>query len=335
MEIRGMFLHYWIIMFSCWVSANVMGLVISDSFRTVVTIYITIPFLVIPQIILSGVIVKYEKLNPHISSPDKIPWYGEIMTARWGYEALAVHQFKENKYMQMFYYHNKVMSVAEYKKYYWVKNLENKVDFLEKYHQDEEKADKVETYLNLLRNEISKETDFNSTLGFDYISSLYPEKLNAQVIQATRDYIRRVNKLYIRAYNRANDERDEIIRSFQGTAEDKEKFIELKRDYHNDRLAEFVENSNEPVRIVEYKGHLIQKLDPIYLDPESKWIKAHFYAPRKKFLNTYYNTFWVNTVVIWLMSLILFIILYFRGLRKLLDSFEHVRKKSGEAEKME
>ena len=58
------------------------GILISDSFKTVVTIYILIPFLVIPQIILSGVIVKFENLNPKISSPSKIPWYGEVITAR-------------------------------------------------------------------------------------------------------------------------------------------------------------------------------------------------------------------------------------------------------------
>lgn len=333
MEIKGMFLHYWIILFSCWVSANIMGLVISDSFKTVVTIYILIPFLVIPQIILSGVIVKYEKLNPTISSPNKIPVYGEVMTARWGYEALAVHQFKENDYMQLFYYHNKVMSIAEYKKYYWVKNLENKLDYVEKYQASPKHGEKVNQYLNLLRNEISGEMEFNPKLTFTQLSRMYPDKVDNKVIEAARDYIRRVNKTYIRAYNRASDQRDKIIREYQDTPQKKDEFIELKRNYHNDRLAEFVENSNEPVRIVEYKGHLIQKIDPIYLDPESNFIKAHFYAPRKKFLNRYYDTFWVNTIVIWIMSLMFFIILYFRLLRKLLDAFETVSKKhTGEEE---
>lgn len=57
-------------------TSNMLGPVISDSFKAVVTIYILIPFLVIPQIILSGIIVKYEKLNPTISSPSNIPIYG-------------------------------------------------------------------------------------------------------------------------------------------------------------------------------------------------------------------------------------------------------------------
>ena len=74
MGIQGMYLEYWLVLFSSWAMANVMGLLISDSFKTVVTIYILIPFLVIPQIILSGVLVKFEHLNPTISSPKQIPF---------------------------------------------------------------------------------------------------------------------------------------------------------------------------------------------------------------------------------------------------------------------
>ncbi len=322
MEIKGMYLHYWIILFSCWVSANMMGLLISDSFKTVVTIYILIPFLVIPQIILSGVIVKYEKLNPLISSPDKIPFYGEIMTARWGYEALAVHQFMNNDYMQIFYPLNKVMSIAEFKKYYWVKNLENKIDYINKYYQKEGEEKKIDNYLKLLRNEISKEVSSNNRIQFSYLNDLYRNRLNEEAIEATREYIHQVNRYYIMVYNRASDARDKIIQSYQQSVEEKDHFIKLKQDFYNDRLAEFVENSNESVRIVEYKGHLIQKIDPIYLDPESFLIKAHFYAPQKQVFGTYHATFWVNTAVIWFMSLLLYLVLYFRGLKKLLDTIE-------------
>ena len=86
-----------------------------------------------------------------------------------------------------------------------------------------------------------------------------------------------------------------------------------------------MENSNEPVRIIEYQGHLIQKIDPIYLDPESNNpFGAHFYSPSKKIFGTYYKTFYVNIIVIWCMSLLLYFILYFRLLRKLLDITENL-----------
>ncbi|MBN2612813.1 MAG: ATP-binding cassette domain-containing protein [Bacteroidales bacterium] len=331
-QIKGMFAEYWIILFSAWAASNLMGLVISDSFKTVVTIYILIPFLVIPQIILSGVIVKYEKLNPKISSPGSIPAYGEIMTARWGYEALSVYQFKENDYMKIFYQHNKVMSNAEFKKNYWVKNLLNKLDYLEKNYNNPLYREKVSYNLLVLRNEIGKELksgvskklEKNQNVEFQYLDSLTPEHLTPNVINNTKEYINTVNKVYIRIYNRANDDRDRIIREFQDTPAKKEAFLALKRNHHNDELAKFVENTNEVVRIVEYKGQLYQKVDPVYLDPENKFVKAHFYAPRKQFLGNYYSTFWVNTIVIWVMSLLLFIVLYFRLLKKLLDYAESI-----------
>jgi ABC-type multidrug transport system ATPase subunit len=323
MEIKGMYLHYWIILFSCWVSANMIGLVISDSFKTVVTIYILIPFLVIPQIILSGVIVKYEKLNPSISSPERIPGYGEIITARWGYEALAVHQFMENAYMSEFYGLNKVMSQCEFKKNYWVKNLENKVDFLAKYFDDPNHNEEVNNYLILLKNEIEKELANNSRVSFDYLDDLHHDRINYTVIEALKTYFRNINRYYIRGYNQVNDKRDKLIRELQKTPELKKDFIQLKRDYHNEKLSEFVENTNETVRIIEYQGELIQKIDPIYLDSEKKLVKAHFYAPRKRLFG-YKSTFWVNTAVIWFTTLLLYLLLYFRGLRKLLEWFENL-----------
>ncbi len=327
MEIKGMYFHYWLILFSAWASSNIMGLVISDSFKTVVTIYILIPFLVIPQIILSGIIVKYEKLNPSISSPSGIPVYGEIITARWGYEALAVHQFMENKYQKQFYGFNKNMSIAEFKKNYWVKNLLNKVDLIEKYYTSEENREKVESNILLLRNEIRKELGKNKIIEFKYIDSLYYDKLSAPLIKEIRNYFRDINRLYIKVYNKISDNRDKIIRDFQRTPEDKERFIQLKRDYNNDRLTEFVENSNDVVRIIEYKGNLYQKIDPVYMDPEHRFVQAHFYAPRKQVFGKYYSTFWVNTCVIWFMTLVFYLILYFRGLKKFLDFMEQLSSK--------
>jgi ABC-type multidrug transport system ATPase subunit len=323
MEIKGMYFHYWLILFSAWASSNIMGLLISDSFKTVVTIYILIPFLVIPQIILSGVMVKYEKLNPSISSPSRIPLYGELMTARWGFEALAVYQFKENNYQRLFYDYNKKMSIAEFRKNYWVKNLLNKVDFLEKYYNNPDYYKKTQSHLQLIRNEIAKELANNRVVKFEYIDSLYYNKLSDSVIEQTRNYLKNINRLYIRVYNKVCDSRDKIISDLQKTPQDKQKFIQLKRNYHNDKLAEFTENSNEIVRIIEYKGHLYQKIDPVYLDPEHKFVKAHFYSPRKQVFGKYYSTFWINTLVIWAMTLLLYIILYFRGLKKFLDYMEH------------
>lgn len=332
LEIEGMYFKYWIVLFSAWTASNVMGLLISDSFKTVVTIYILIPFLVIPQIVLSGVIVKFEKLNPGISSPSKIPFYGEMMTARWGYEALAVEQFMHNDYDKQFYQVNKAMSISEYKKNYWIKNLENKIDYIENDLKTAGTHEKSRSYLELLRNELMAELPNIRNIPIQNIQDIeYPDfarlnmnEISQPVIDSTRKFIKTLNRIYIRIYNNANDAKDDLIRDHEKTPADKYRFLELKRSFHNEKLTEFVENNTELIRIIEYKGRLFQKIDPIYLDPQHPFIKSHFYAPRKMVFNNYYSTFLINTIVIWSFSIALYLMLYFRVLKRFLDMIEQI-----------
>ncbi|MDA3780389.1 MAG: ATP-binding cassette domain-containing protein, partial [Bacteroidales bacterium] len=324
-EIKGMYFEYWLVLFSAWCSSNVMGLVISDSFKTVITIYILIPFLIIPQLILSGVIVPFEKLNPNISSPKNIPFYGEIITSRWAYEALAVYQYKENDYEKQFYSYDKAMSIADFKKNYWLRTLNNKITFCERNINNTDEINKLEQNLTVLRNEISKELKSQSgklvKLKCD-INSLKVSTLTPEVISYVKNYFSTLNKYYITLFNKANNKKDNLISNKQKSIS-KEEFIRLKQNYYNNELSNFVKNSDEINRIIEYKGELIQKIDPIFLDPQkSSFIKSHFFAPRKSFFGKYYNTLWVNIIIIWFMTILLYIILYFRLLKRTLDFIE-------------
>ena len=327
MEIQDMYFEYWIVLFSAWASANLMGLLISDSFKTVVTIYILIPFLVIPQIILSGIIVKYEKLNPTISSPSKIPFYGEIITARWAYEGLATYQFMNNDYERHFYDSEKVMSIANYKSNFLLKDLQNKLAFISSNLGNESASQKISYNLDLIRNELIKELesrlimesyyDIVPRYGHKYLDQLTLDKVDKEIITYTNDYLKALKDSFNKIYKEAYDKTNEIKQSF-----DLEKLQELRRRHFNESLEEFVTNKNEFDRIVEYDGELIQKSDPIFNDPTSKLIKAHFYAPQKMFFGTYIPTIWANVIVIWFMTVVLYILLYYRVLKRALDFFE-------------
>nr|HPI45951.1 ATP-binding cassette domain-containing protein [Tenuifilaceae bacterium] len=314
LEIKGMYLEFWLVLFSTWFTSNMLGLVISDSFKAVVTIYILIPFLVIPQIILSGIIVKYEKLNPTISSPSNIPIYGEVIVARWAYEALAVYQFKENKYQKPFYIYDEAMSISDFKRNYWLKSLQNKIDFCIRNFDNKKKSEEFQSALNLLHNEIVREmtSPRSSKLIFSKYTQINPTDITLELLNEMNQYLELVRKYYVKLYNKANNEKDQFISKFQSTEQGKEQFLELKRRYHNESLSEFVKNSGEVERIIEYDGHLIQKVDPIYLYPESRFIRSHFYAPAKSVFGYYVSTYWVNVIVIWLSSIMLYLILYYR-----------------------
>ncbi|HEX2920884.1 MAG TPA: ATP-binding cassette domain-containing protein [Bacteroidales bacterium] len=320
--IKGMMFEYWIVLFTCWAGANMLGLLISDSFKTVVTIYILIPFLVIPQIILSGVMVKFEKLNPQISSPVDIPFYGDFITARWGYEALAVKQFIYNDFERQFYPFNKAISQAKFKKDYWNVTIKGKLESLQNDLEKNARSENFDSKLKLVQNEFIKEMRETLGIKFEYIDYLTPDKINLDVISSAIKYVDNLRKYYVRYSNEANTRKDALVTKLQSA--DKAAFLKLKEDYTNDALEEFVTNSNEAEKIIEYNDEIVQKLEPIYMDPKHSFIRAHFYSPTKKVLSKNVETFVINIVVLWVMTIGLYLALYFRLLKKALDSGESV-----------
>ncbi len=326
-EIRGMWFQYWLVLFSCWTSANMLGLVISDSFKAVVTIYILIPFLVIPQIILSGVMVKYEKLNPSFSSPVAIPFYGELITARWGYEALAVEQYINNKYEKPLYIYNQAMSMSNFKKTFWNEKINERITRLENSLVEGIKDDVFLEDLDLLNYEINKQLKILPDKEYNYASYLVPDKFNMEVLSETKKYIDRTRQYYINLYNRASSLKDKMVMDWE--AKNKKKITELRNLYFNDKLNEFVTNKNEVKKVIVYKNRIYQKSDPIFMEPESKFIKAHFYAPVKNIFGKPLSTLVVNVIVLWIITILFYFILYFRLLKKLLDSGEILLGKAG------
>ena len=322
-EIKGMYFQYWLVLFSAWCFSNVLGLIISDSFKTAVTIYILIPFLVIPQLILSGIIVKFEELNPSLSSPGRIPFYGEIITARWAYEALAVYQFRNNPYEREFYHYNRAMSSAEFMNNFWIRNLQNKLDYCRRNLSNPQNRETTERHFKLILNEFIKEQKRNLQVepGFDF-TGITPSEIDTDIMDRAGEYLAGLNRFYIQLYNSANSEKDKIITGYHKTEEGRQKFIERRNSYHNGALSDLVRNSREVIRIVEHDDRLYQRVDPIYRLPEGRFIKAHFYAPEKRLFGNTFNTLWINTMVIWVMTGILFIVLYFRLLRRGLEKIE-------------
>ena len=318
--IEGMTFQYWLVLFSCWAGANMLGLVISDSFKAVVTIYILIPFLVIPQIILSGVMVKFEKLNPNISSPSSIPFYGELITARWGYEALAVNQFINNEFEIQFYQYEKMRSRGSFKRNFWNAEMKSKLEYVSNGLRNNERNSEFEKNLTVIRNEIIKEMAFTPKIAYEYLDALTPDKVTPEVIAAAINYVELIRRYYIEYFNFANGKRNALIEKLE--REEGNLYLRLREKHHNETLEEFVLNKNEATTLIEYKGELIQKMDPVFLEPQHPFIKAHFYAPQKQVFGNYIDTYIVNVIVLWVMTIGFYLILYFRLLKRTLDSVE-------------
>lgn len=329
LEIKGMLFEHWLILFTASCFANVLGLNISAAFNSAVTIYILIPILLIPQLILSGVVVKFDKLNPTIGNTATVPFVGDLMASRWAFEAAMVTQFKDNKFEQEFYLHDKAMANSDYQKIYFIPELETKLQYcLSNYKlNDTEAQAKVMNDLELIYKEISKEALEVSSGQLPWLNSMTLTKFDSATFQQAQAFLENLRRVYINRYNNADREKEAMIARMTNTPEKEKEFEQFRESYHNEMIAEAVKNTSETHRIIEKDGKLIQKIYPIYKDPDPDHIidfDAQFYMPSKHFLSKNFDTLVFNVGVIWSMSFVMALLLYFDVLRRIIDGISNV-----------
>jgi ABC-type multidrug transport system ATPase subunit len=319
--IHGMYFSYWLVLFSTSCFANMLGLNISSSFNTAVTIYILIPFLLIPQLLLSGVIVKFEELHPKISSYSVVPVFGEMMASRWAFEALAVEQYMSNAYEKQVYPLDKMISEASFKKIYWFSKMNDLLTDAQQLKLKDPGSPALEEKLAILKNE-TKEEGIHY-LPFSALESLHASAFNDQVANDLREYLLKVKKKYSVQYDEANREKDTWMSRFDASEDSKAQYLALLADNQNKKIEELVKNVNPDLDpVIEENGRLVPTGDPIFRDgPEDRLVRAHFFAPTKYLFGKLHSTFWVNIFVLWCMSLLMWLTLYFDVLRKVLEFF--------------
>lgn len=321
LEIQDMAFSYWLVLFSTACFANLLGLNISASFNSAKVIYILIPILIIPQLLFSGIIVKFDKLYPLFSKENSVPLIGNIMASRWAYEALAVNQFKNNEYEKHFFDYDKKLKYYNWKKDFWVMELKNKALQSIRILESEGDRDQLNYNLQVLKNELTSESEKVSDYAFNQVDKLTLQKVSAELLNDVVNDLDMLFDYYVSNYNSVSQKREDKIGRMTETDEMREAFLKLKDDYSNESLEEFVTNKNEINEIVEEDGRLVQKSNPVYLTPrESGLTSAHFYAPSKDLFGQQITTFSANLLVIWLMTLFFAIVLYFNGLHWLIET---------------
>jgi ABC-type multidrug transport system permease subunit len=321
--IKGMTFEYWFAMFTTAACANMLGLNVSASFNSAVTIYILIPLLMIPMMVLSGAMFPFDKLNRSIGSVKKVPLIAEIMPTKWSYEALMVNQFKNNEFEKNFFEIEKRESNADFKQVYYIPELEKRLEFIEdnwyKFEEDAEIKKEITDNLKLLKNEIEKE-EVHTGLEFESLHQLDTALFNEIILNKTQNYLEQLNSFYSMQFQKANNEKENIIRYLLNTNPDL--YRNKRNAYHNESVADQVKKRFEKNKILEYNYELIQQVDPIYKDPDIEGFfnfRSHFFAPRKYFAGKFFDTYWFNLSFVWVFTVFLYLTLYYDVLKKLLD----------------
>jgi hypothetical protein len=340
--IKGMYFHYWLALFTTAFCANMIGLNISASFNSAITIYIVIPLLIIPMMVLSGAMFSFDKLNRKIGNVDKVPVIAELMPTRWTYEALIVTQFKDNKYSQTqftrdgetYYDLQKEISEADFNKVHRIKALRDALETtLFEFRNNPKNIGNTEdlivrkttrkfSKLQLLRNELEKMAVVYHVPSFSYMSDLTPYEFNPGVADSLTKYLNRLDKTFSRISNTASDRRD-VFYNMNDL-----KLKKLEDDYYNYKLLEIVTKPYERKKILVYNNSLVQNTDPIYLDPYKKGFldfRTHFYAPSKYIFGLKADTFMFNITFVLLSSVIFYLLLYFELLGRVVRFFENLK----------
>jgi hypothetical protein len=107
--------------------------------------------------------------------------------------------------------------------------------------------------------------------------------------------------------------------------------ILARNKYQNKQVATAVKNVATPNRIVENEGKLYQRIYPIYQEDHKPRhlldFSANLFQPTKHFWGRYFDTLYFNISVIWGMTVILFITLYFDLLKKFMELFEQRKQR--------
>ncbi len=318
LEIKGMTFSYWLILFSTAFTANILGLNISAGMNSIVNIYIVIPLILIPQLLLSGVTVKFDDLHKSITSKVHVPLIGDLMASRWAYEALAVDQAKNNRFDRNFYAYDQKSSMAQFKISYLIPRLLNKLDECNRNLDVGGDQQILKDNLALLHREVVKLGEYPGLFPFEHEDRLNMNDFDEEFAAGLAEWLTYASLFFKDISREAISQRDKVYNELVDSL-GAEAVFKLRQDYQNNRLYEQVTNRLEVLQILEIDGKLIQKDDPIYLIPESNLGRAHFYAPYKKFNNQLTDTKWFNLMILWGFSFTVYIALLLDLFRKLIE----------------
>jgi hypothetical protein len=285
----------------------------------------------IPMMILSGAMFSFDKLNRNVSRVDKVPVIAEFMVTKWSYEALMVHQFKDNKFMKnKLYLLEKEESQSDYKKVYWLPELSERLERVNNELSNTGKVYMSSDDLWVIGNEIRKESLTNKDVPpFDKMDRFAPEKFDLNTAGELSTYLKKLDDYYGKRFEVVSKQKENFFNYFLD--KDPDAWEKLRDNYNNEGVSDIVRKVFEKNKILEYDHQLVQHYDPIYQDPiiaGPTTLRTHFYSPVKPFLGKTYDTFWYNMIYIWFLTALFYMALYFEWLKKLINISERYKKKT-------
>ncbi len=303
LEVKDTLWELWFILLLVSFLGNLLGLILSSTLKSVVAIYILVPFLIVPQILFSGLGVPFDALNPKLTTQQQVPIIAETIPTRWATEALIVNSFINNRFNKPLFNHNFRESELRFRLLFLLPELYEQANKLATSPNEITNNDKEQIIngLNLL-NEGSNRVELISS--FDPWTSSSVRKI-IELLEISQ-------KTLAKEYSNAKHKRDRTIESiYPNTLQGRDYLNKTKELYHNIAIEGLVRNSQAPLPMVKEKNTYIQKTDPIYQLPTSPLGRSHYFAPFKRVGNLFLETYWFNGSMLVVMIFICYICFIF------------------------
>ena len=325
LEIKDVTFSTWAILFTTACFANMLGLNLSSGLNSVVAIYILIPLLLIPQLLLSGVIIDFNKMHNALNSYEKTPLIGDAMTSRWAYEALAVNLYKNNDYRKHLFEEEVKKNEFGFKAFYLVPELEKYLASYAAFHANNQQ-EKAASVLPLLENTfedlVAELPPANDSVIWAIVQ-MNKGTFNNDAVSLLSGYLKHAAENYKEEFNRANTGREkkymQVLSLFGNDPQELENF----KDRHiNEKLEELTRDKYSINKVHIINNRIYQGDEPVYRYPVNRNGTAHFYSASKYLGNARIDTIVFNILVIWIFTLLLMVTLYFDVLNKVLTNVE-------------
>jgi ABC-type multidrug transport system ATPase subunit len=324
LEARGMLFQQWIILFSTACFGNLLGLNISAGMRTAVSIYILIPLILVPQLLLGGAMIKFDDLHKSISKKIYVPVVGDIMVTRWAYEALSVEQFKSNKFEKPFFKLDMEKSQNDWYASFLLPTLKVTVDKCLVAGKDPAYRESTEENFEKINYHINDLSAISGIKPGKWISSLNYKGFNNYVAGEAKLFLDSLRSSFRIKCDSISYKRNSLIKQIAGRMGE-DQFIKIRGKDYNENLADIVLNRMTISKIYDAGDKFIQKADPVFMRPGSKSGRAHFFAPYKQIGDWKIGTLIFNIVAIWLMIFFLFVSLYYNILKRFIAFLESLK----------
>jgi hypothetical protein len=318
------------LLFSASAFANMLGLNISSAFNQAVTIYILIPILLIPQLVLGGIVIRFSKINPDLKGNTDVPVISEVMASRWAYEGMMISFFCDNRYNAPLFNAKLEKYSADNRYIYAFPVLEEKLYYASMYASSGlfKHKEKIKSDFEVLQNEFRLENSLHPALVFPEPERLVPG-CNPSVIQEGLSHLKRMRSYYSVLSETASEKEGKLLKDLQKQEGGNNGLNLLRMASHNREVERFLLNTQAEVKIIENNGRLIQLATPVFRLPVGSRVlsRAHFFAPFKYMLGAKLSTPVFNLVMLWVMTALLYALLWWDGLRKFMDLFPSGRRK--------